>query len=136
MPDGVMLIIPTRIMPFVTSPLISWPGKLRMGMDVLIPPRRDDGDESLAHFVRRRLGEEALDRIAEPMIAGIYVADAEYLSLKSTFPRFLDMEKKYGGLLKAVLAQKRAARNIKSNGKPASFRMDSIHTFSTSRVSE
>jgi oxygen-dependent protoporphyrinogen oxidase len=119
MPDGVMLIIPTRVMPFVTSPLISWPGKLRMGMDMFIPPRRDDGDESLAHFVRRRLGEEALDRIAEPMIAGIYVADAEYLSLKSTFPRFLDMERKYGGLLKGVIAQKRANHNSQSNGKPA-----------------
>lgn len=119
MPDGVMLIIPTRLMPFVTSPLISWPGKMRMGMDLFIPPRHDDGDESLAHFVRRRLGEEALDRIAEPMIAGIYVADAEYLSLKSTFPRFLDMESKYGGLLRGVIAQKRASRNSQSNGKPA-----------------
>ncbi len=122
MPDGVMLIIPTKIMPFVQSPLISWPGKMRMGLDVLIPARRDDGDESLAHFVRRRLGSEALDKIAEPMIAGIYVADAEYLSLKSTFPRFLDMEKKYGGLLRGVLAQKRAANgksNGRSNGKPA-----------------
>ncbi len=116
MPDGVMLIIPTKVMPFVTSSLISPLGKLRMGMDVLIPPRRDDGDESLSHFVRRRLGAEALDKIAEPMIAGIYVADAENLSLKSTFPRFLDMEKKYGGLLRGVIAQKRASNG---NGKPA-----------------
>jgi oxygen-dependent protoporphyrinogen oxidase len=112
MPDGVMLIIPTKIMPFATSSLISPLGKLRMGMEWFIPPRRDDGDESLAQFVRRRLGAEALDRIAEPMIAGIHVADAEYLSLQSTFPRFLDMEKKYGGLLRGVLAQKRA-----SNGR-------------------
>ncbi len=120
MPDGIMLIIPTRLMPFVASPLISWPGKIRMGMDVFIPPRRDDGDESLAHFVRRRLGAEALDRLAEPMIAGIYVADAEYLSLKSTFPRFLDMEKKYGGLLRGVLAQRRASsRSAKHSGSAA-----------------
>ncbi len=119
MPDGVMLIIPTRIMPFVKSPLISWPGKLRMGMDLIIPPRRDDGDESLAAFVRRRLGAEALDRIAEPMIAGIYVADAEYLSLKSTFPRFLDMEKKYGGLLRGVLAQKRASNGNSASSRPS-----------------
>ena len=121
MPDGVMLIIPTKLMPFVTSPLISPLGKMRMGMDALIPPRRDDSDESLSHFVRRRLGAEALDKIAEPMIAGIYVADAENLSLQSTFPRFLDMEKKYGGLLRGVIAQKRAANgNGKSgSGKPA-----------------
>jgi protoporphyrinogen/coproporphyrinogen III oxidase len=116
MPDGVMLIIPTKIMPFVQSSLISPLGKLRMGMDVLIPPRKDDGDESLSHFVRRRLGAEALDKIAEPMIAGIYVADAENLSLQSTFPRFLDMEKKYGGLLRGVIAQKRASNGNGKNG--------------------
>lgn len=119
MPDGVMLIIPTKIMPFLKSPLISWRGKLRMGMDMFIPAKRDNEDESLAHFVRRRLGDEALDKIAEPMIAGIYVADAEYLSLSSTFPRFLDMEKKYGGLVRGVLAQKRAAaptRRANGNG--------------------
>jgi oxygen-dependent protoporphyrinogen oxidase len=116
MPDGVMLIVPTKLMPFITSPLISPLGKLRMGMDALIPPRREDGDESLSHFVRRRLGAEALDKIAEPMIAGIYVADAENLSLQSTFPRFLDMEKKYGGLLRGVIAQKRAANGNGRNG--------------------
>ncbi len=109
MPEGVMLIVPTRILPFVRSSLISWPGKIRMGMDAFIPPRRNDGDESLAHFVRRRLGNEALDRIAEPMIAGIYVADAEDLSLKSTFPRFLDMEKKYGSLIRGMMSQRRVS---------------------------
>ncbi|HEY6042924.1 MAG TPA: protoporphyrinogen oxidase [Anaerolineae bacterium] len=127
MPDGVMLIIPTRLTPFVTSSLISPLGKLRMGLEALIPPRREDEDESLSHFVTRRLGAEALDRIAEPMIAGIYVAEAENLSLQSTFPRFLDMEKKYGGLLRGVVAQKIAARrngqvngngNGNGNGKP------------------
>ncbi|MGB8645222.1 MAG: protoporphyrinogen oxidase [Anaerolineae bacterium] len=114
MPDGVMLIIPSRLMPFIRSDLVSWPGKLRMGLDAFVPARRDDEDESLAHFVRRRLGREALDKIAEPMIAGIYVADAEYLSLKSTFPRFLDMEKKYGSLLRGVIAQRRAADAAKA----------------------
>lgn len=103
-----MLIVPTRIMPFVRSSLISWPGKLRMGLDLLIPPRRGDGDESLSHFVRRRLGAEALDKIAEPMIAGIYVSDAENLSLKSTFPRLLDTEKKYGSLIRGMVQQRQA----------------------------
>ncbi len=120
MPDGVMLIIPSRIMPFVRSDLISWPGKMRMGLDAVIPARHDDGDESLAHFVRRRLGAEALDKIAEPMIAGIYVADAEYLSLQSTFPRFIDMEKKYGSLLRGVISQRIAnerAKRANGNGR-------------------
>jgi protoporphyrinogen/coproporphyrinogen III oxidase len=117
MPEGVMLIVPTKITPFLRSSLISWPGKLRMGLDAFIPPRRDDGDETLAHFVRRRLGTEALDKIAEPMIAGIYVADAEKLSLKSTFPRFLDMEHQYGSLLRGMVRQRRAANP--SNGHSA-----------------
>lgn len=110
MPEGVMLIIPTKITPFLKSPLISWRGKLRMGMEMFIPTKRGNEDESLADFVRRRLGNEALDKIAEPMIAGIYVADAESLSLQSTFPRFPDMEIKYGSLLRGVMAQKRVAQ--------------------------
>lgn len=114
MPEGVMLIIPTKVTPFLRSSLISWPGKLRMGLDAVIPARRGDGDETLAHFVRRRLGAEALDKIAEPMIAGIYVADAETLSLKSTFPRFLDMERQHGSLLRGMMRQRRAA--TPSNG--------------------
>ena len=109
MPEGVMLIVPTKVTPFLKSSLISWPGKIRMGMDAFIPPRREDGDETLAHFVRRRLGAEALDKIAEPLIAGIYVADAENLSLKSTFPRFLDIEKKHGSLIRGMMRQRRAS---------------------------
>jgi len=61
LPDGVMLIIPTRFLPFALSPLISLGGKMRMGLDLIIPPRKDEGDESLAQFIRRRLGSEALD---------------------------------------------------------------------------
>jgi oxygen-dependent protoporphyrinogen oxidase len=102
MPDGVMLIVPTRIMPFLKSSLISWRGKLRIGLEVLIPPGGDDDDESLAHFVRRRLGSEALDKIAEPILAGIHVADAETLSLQSTFPRLLALEKKHGSLIRGM----------------------------------
>ena len=88
MPDGVMLIVPTRFMPFALSPLISLPGKLRMGMDLFIPAKRDGEDETLAEFVRRRLGNEALDKIAEPLMSGIYNSEAERQSLLATFPRF------------------------------------------------
>lgn len=114
LPDGVMLIIPTRIMPFVTSRLISWPGKIRMGMDFLIPRRKDDADESVGAFVRRRLGQEALEKIAEPMMSGIHVSDPETQSLLGTFPRFRDMEKKYGSLVRGMLAQRRAAASARS----------------------
>ena len=87
LPDGVMLVIPTRITPFVTSPLISWPGKIRMGMDLIIPRRKGNADESVADFVRRRLGREALEKIAEPLMGGIHVSDPELQSLLGTFPR-------------------------------------------------
>ncbi|NWJ47642.1 MAG: protoporphyrinogen oxidase [Chloroflexi bacterium] len=122
MPEGVMLIIPTKITPFLKSGLISWPGKLRMGLDLFIPRRKDDSDVSLADFVRRRLGKEALDRIAGPMVAGIYVADADHMSLKSTFPRFLEMEKKYGSLLRGIITQKLETARSKKKEK------DSLNT--------
>src|SRR5690606_2569050 len=70
LPDGVLMIVPTKFKPFVFSPLISPWGKLRMGMDLFIPRRQDDRDETLAEFVRRRLGDEALDKIAEPLMSG------------------------------------------------------------------
>ncbi len=104
MPDGVLLIVPTRFMPFVLSPLISPLGKLRMGLDLFIPPRRDGADETLADFVRRRLGDEALDKIAEPLLSGIYNAEADRQSLLATFPRFRELELKYGSLTRGMLA--------------------------------
>jgi oxygen-dependent protoporphyrinogen oxidase len=109
MPDGVMLIIPTRFMPFITSTLISWPGKIRMGLDFFIPRRKDDADESIADFIRRRLGREALDKIAEPLLSGIHVSDPEQQSLLGTFPRFRNIEKQHGSLIRGMLAQRRAA---------------------------
>ncbi len=107
MPDGVLLIVPTKFMPFVRSPLISPLGKLRMGLDLLIPPKRDGQDETLADFVRRRLGAEALDKIAEPLLSGIYNSDADRQSLLATFPRFRDLEVKYGSLTRGMLASRR-----------------------------
>jgi oxygen-dependent protoporphyrinogen oxidase len=120
LPEGVMLIIPTKITPFVTSPLISWPGKIRMGMDLLIPPRRDESDETIASFVRRRLGNEALDKIAEPLMSGIHISDPEYQSLLGSFPLFHQMEQKHGSLIKAMLKQRSAARAKASTGAPGS----------------
>ena len=117
LPDGVMLIVPTRFAPFALSPLISPWGKLRMGLDLFIPPKRDNADESLADFITRRLGREALDKIAEPLMAGIYVADPSRLSLKSTFPRFIALEQKYGSLIKGMLAQKKARAQAERNGR-------------------
>ncbi len=111
LPDGVLLIVPTKIMPFALSPLISLLGKLRMGMDLFIPPKRDGQDETLAEFITRRLGREALDKIAEPLMSGIYNAEAERQSLLATFPRFRALEEKHGSLIKGMLASRRAQKN-------------------------
>ncbi|MHB1414259.1 MAG: protoporphyrinogen oxidase [Chloroflexota bacterium] len=96
--------MPTRLRPFALSPLISPLGKLRMGLDLVIPARRDEGDESVADFVRRRLGNEALDKIAEPLMGGIHVSDPERQSVLSTFPRFREIERKHGSLVRGMVA--------------------------------
>ncbi|HRQ38000.1 MAG TPA: protoporphyrinogen oxidase [Chloroflexota bacterium] len=122
LPDGVMLIAPTKIKPFLQSRLISPWGKLRMGLDWFIPPKTDDADETLAQFIQRRLGQEALDKIAEPLLSGIYNADAELQSMMATFPRFRDMEKQHGSLIKAMLAAKKArAQAAPNGGAPSMF---------------
>jgi protoporphyrinogen/coproporphyrinogen III oxidase len=117
LPDGMMLIVPTRFLPFVMSPLISPLGKLRMGLEMFIPPKQDDEDESLAAFMRRRLGNEALDKLAEPLMAGIYNTDAEKQSLLATFPRFRTLERQYGSITKGMIA---AIQQRKSNSSSKS----------------
>lgn len=104
LPDGVLLIVPTRLQPFVFSTLITPWGKLRMGMDLVIPARRDGADETVASFVRRRLGNEALEKIAEPLMGGVHVSDPERQSLLASFPRFADIERKHGSLVRGMLA--------------------------------
>ncbi len=108
LPEGLMLMVPTRILPFLASPLISWPGKLRMALDLVLPPRRDTGDESLESFVVRRLGREALDKIAEPLVSGIHgAADPAEMSVLASFPRFIKMEQEHGSLIRAMLAARK-----------------------------
>jgi protoporphyrinogen/coproporphyrinogen III oxidase len=101
MPSGMRLITPTRLIPFAVSPFFSLGAKLRMALEPLVPARRAHDDESLADFTRRRLGSEALDSLVAPMLAGIYAGDPEKLSVRSTFPQLLEMEKR-GGLAKAL----------------------------------
>lgn len=108
-PEGFQLLAPSRFGPLATTPIFSPWGKLRMAMDLLIPPRPPVGDESLGSFVTRRLGREALERIAQPMIAGIYGADPMQLSLRATLPRFLDMERDHGSVIRGMWARKSAA---------------------------
>ncbi len=109
MPQGFNLMVPGQLMPFALSPLISLPGKMRMGMDLLIPKRTETADESIASFVRRRLGEEAVQLFAEPILAGIFAGDAEKLSMKAAFPQFALLEQKHGSLIKGMLKRKKSA---------------------------
>ena len=107
-PEGWYLIAPSNLRTLVRTPLLSWPGKLRMACEPLVPARRDSHDESVGSFIRRRLGQEALERIGQPMLAGIYTADPERLSLQATMPRFQEMERRHGSILKGLRATARA----------------------------
>ncbi len=104
LPEGMMLAVPTKILPFARSGLFSWPGKLRMGLDLVRPRRQENGDESIASFLRRRFGQEAVDRLGEPLLAGIHAGDPERLSILATFPRFRDLEAKHGSLVRGMWA--------------------------------
>jgi oxygen-dependent protoporphyrinogen oxidase len=109
LPEGMMLAVPTRIGPFLRSGLFSWPGKLRMGLDLLRPRGGAVDDESIASFVRRRFGTEAVERLGEPLMAGIHAGDPERLSIRATFPRFVALEAKHGSLIRGMWAAARDA---------------------------
>ncbi len=115
LPEGVMLMVPTMLWPMVKSSLISWPGKLRMGMEIFVPKRKTRGDESLAEFVTRRLGRECLEKIAEPLVAGIHTSNPDNMSVLATFPRFVQMEHKSGSLILGML---QAMKHRPSSGPP------------------
>ena len=102
LPDGFQLVAPARLWPVVWSRLFSWPGKARMALDLVLPRGPAQGDESLAAFVTRRFGREVLERVAQPMVAGIYTADPETLSLAATMPRFLEMERTSRSVIRAL----------------------------------
>jgi oxygen-dependent protoporphyrinogen oxidase len=106
LPEGFQLLAPTAIRPFVTSSLFSLSGKLRMALDLVLP-RGGGEDESLGAFVRRRLGAEALERVAQPLVAGIYTADPDELSLTATMPRFVELERTERSI---ILGLRRAGR--------------------------
>lgn len=104
LPEGLVMGLPTKWTPFMRSGILSWPGKLRLGTELIVPRRQASDDESLGDFFRRRLGGEALERLIDPLLTGIYAGDPEQLSLLATFPRFREMEQEDGSLLRSLLA--------------------------------
>src|SRR5512136_957957 len=131
LPDGIFMFAPTKFLPFATTGLFSWPGKIRMAMDLFIPPKKltpgELNDETLESFVVRRMGRECLDRLAEPLVGGVHASDPSKMSLAATFPRLLEMEQKYGSLMKGFIAARRKVEEMrrkyvaKPGEKPRTF---------------
>lgn len=107
LPDGLAMMIPTNVGSILKSRLVSWFGKARMGLDFMLPPHSQNGDESLGSFVSRRLGREAYENLIEPLMSGIYAGDGDQLSLASTFPYLRDLELKYGSLARGALEMRK-----------------------------
>jgi oxygen-dependent protoporphyrinogen oxidase len=116
LPDGLMMMVPTKVLPLVTTPLLSWGTKIRMGLELLRAPKLHGEDESVADFVREHYGQEAVDYLAEPLLSGIYGGDPRQLSVSAVLPRFVELSQKYGSLTKGVLASRAQARQ---QGPPA-----------------
>ena len=117
LPDGLMMMVPTKILPLVTTTLLSPATKIRMGLELLRAPKVKAGDESVADFVREHYGQEAVDYLAEPLLSGIYGGDPRELSVTAVLPRFVELASKYGSLTRGVLASRASAP--KSSGAPA-----------------
>lgn len=122
-PEGFVIMAPSRIWPVVTTPILSPWGKLRMAWEYFIPKRQEEGDESLASFVTRRFGRETYDRLVQPLIGGIYTGDPTKLSVRSTMPRFQDMERDHGSLIRAVWKQASKPKSQMQGGSGARYSM-------------
>jgi oxygen-dependent protoporphyrinogen oxidase len=112
LPEGLVLAVPTRVGPVVRTRLFSWGGKARMALEPLVPRRTyaKDEDESIADFIARRLGTQVAERLASPLLGGIFAGDARALSIRAAFPQLVEMEAKHGSLVRAMRASRRAAK--------------------------
>lgn len=102
LPDGFLMMAPSRMWPLAVTPILSPLGKMRAALEFFLPPRKGNDDESMAGFVRRRLGREVFDRLVEPLVSAVYAADMERLSLMATLSQFREMEVKHGSLIRAM----------------------------------
>jgi oxygen-dependent protoporphyrinogen oxidase len=121
-PEGFVLMAPNRAWPVLATPILSWKAKLRLMLEPFIPRRQPGGeDESLASFVKRRLGSEVLERLVQPLVGGIYTANPNELSLRSTMPQFIEMEAKHGSLLRASLWPRKEKKSIDKSASGARY---------------
>ena len=107
LPEGLVVITPGQIGPFLKSGLLTMSGLARMGLDLVMPAKRSQEDESLASFFRRRFGRQAFERMMEPLMAGIYAGDAEQMSVTATFPRFPELEREHGSVIRGMMAARK-----------------------------
>jgi oxygen-dependent protoporphyrinogen oxidase len=121
LPEGSFLGLPTRLGSLLSTPLFSWPAKLRMGLELVRPVRSDLADESIGSFMRRRFGDEAVRYLAEPLLAGIHAGDVEQLSIHALFPRLVDAERRQGSVLRTLFTTHRPPP-ASSQGAFVSFR--------------
>ena len=117
MPDGLMFMVPTKILPTGFSPLFSWSTKLRMAQELFHPPRAATADESVASFIERHYGAEMVGRLADPLLSGVYGGEASSLSVRAVLPRFAEMERTHGSLGRALFAARKKMPH--SANKPA-----------------
>jgi protoporphyrinogen/coproporphyrinogen III oxidase len=118
LPDGLMFLIPTKLIPTALTSLFSFSTKVRMALELLHPPRPSGlPDEAVASLVKRHFGSEAVDRLADPLLSGIYGGDAAKLSARTVLPRLVEMETQYGSLTRGMLA---AHRQMRAKAKAAS----------------
>src|SRR2546430_1867302 len=119
LPDGFVLLGPSRFGPVLRSPLLSWRGKLRLAMDLVLPRGRVDGDESVGAFVARRFGREVLDRVVQPLVSAVYTADPSAISLAATMPRFREMERRHRSIAWALARSAPRRRDAQGSGARA-----------------
>jgi oxygen-dependent protoporphyrinogen oxidase len=106
LPDGLTMMVPTKVLPLLTTPLLSLGTKVRMGLELLRAPKPRADDESVADFVREHYGQEAVDYLAEPLLSGVYGGDPRELSVQAVLPRFVELASKHGSLTRGVLASR------------------------------
>ncbi len=116
-PEGFTLMSPAKVWPILTTPLLSPLGKLRLAGEYFTPRKTDEADESLKSFVTRRFGREAFDRLIQPLIGGIYTADPAKLSMQATLPQFVELERRFGSLIRGVRSQGAGVRGQESGGR-------------------
>ncbi len=118
LPDGLMMMVPTKIAPLVTTPLLGWGTKIRMGLEYLKRPGTTaEADRSVSEFINQHYGAESLDYLAEPLLSGVYGGDPGRLSASSVLTRFVELEQQYGSLTRGVLAERaKAAKNGRARG--------------------